>query len=313
MSLIDLIQTSDDASAVAHALMLAQALLDGPPDFGPRSFCYSSPHRGEISDYPSMPFGARFGVMGVGIVDEGTGLIPAVLKISGKANRSLKLHEDDDVVMVVKASIRGGFDILSNARIINIPPPEFEAVPGDSVSAALIGTAGVQINWGNGDDGILTAGHVGKPAGSTAKVGSINGSVDLSLDPTNNGKTPQADVAVIRLPAPVASSQRIGRTTTAGPKDSITVRSRSGKMINATIMGQMQWLWMPSSNCTCGHVYMTTAHVTAKGDSGAPALKSTDLIGHVIGASKGMTTYIQQIDYQLQEIRNQSGFSSAVI
>ena len=50
-------------------------------------------------------------------------------------------------------------------------------------------------------------------------------------------------------------------------------------MINATIMGQMQWLWMPSSNCTCGHVYMTTAHVTAKGDSGAPALKGTDLMG----------------------------------
>ena len=84
-------------------------------------------------------------------------------------------------------------------------------------------------------------------------------------------------------------------------------------MISAIIMGQMQWLWMPSSNCTCGHVYMTTAHVTAKGDSGAPCLKSGDLIGHVIGASKGMATYIQEIDYQLQEIRNQTGFSSAAI
>lgn len=313
MSLSDLVQSREDASEVGHAMLLAQALIDGPPEAGPRTFCYATTAQADsVDNRKSIPFGARFGVRGVGVIAVDSRLHAAILQYSEGGPASMgKLAEATDLHSAVKYVLRGGFDAVADAMVLRVSEPEFEAVPGDTVSAALTGTAGAQLSWGNGLDGIFTAGHVGKSSGAGASVAGTKGSVVLALDPTNHGKPPEADVAVVQLPSAVQAATRITWTTTAAPGDSVTVTTRGGATVPATIMGQLQWLWLPNSQCTCGHVYMTTAHVTRKGDSGAPVLKSGGLVGHVIGASVGVATYIQLIDYQLQEIRNQSGFSSA--
>jgi len=50
----------------------------------------------------------------------------------------------------VRGVIRGGIDAVADAIVLRVSEPEFEAVPGDKVSAALLGTAGAQLSWGNG-------------------------------------------------------------------------------------------------------------------------------------------------------------------
>jgi hypothetical protein len=320
MSLSDLVRSADDASAVGHAMLLAQALLDGPQDFGPRSFCYTTAVR-EDSYRNVPPYGAAFGVGGVGVVRIGSRLHAAILELPRVTDLVTEpqlmehaiepLTEKSKIHAAVAMVIRDGVKALADTMVIHISEPEFQAAPGDTVQSALTGTAGAQLNWGPGLDGILTAGHVGNPSGSGATAGGTGGNVALSLNPTNHGKTPEADVAVIQLSAAVPAANRIATSTTANPGDSVSVLLRKGGPATTMIMGQLQWLWMPKPNCTCGHVYMTTTCVTKKGDSGAPVLKGSSLIGHVIGASVGMTTYIQLFGYQLQEIANRSGFSSA--
>jgi len=309
MSLTDLIQSGEDANAVGQAMLLAQALMDGPPEAGPRTYCYTTPRS---VNSKSEPFGARFGVRGVGVISADRRLHAAILQYSSDAPLTPEpLAQVQDLHSAVRYAIRGGFEAVANAMVVRISEPELQAAPGDAVSAALKGTAGVQLNWGSGLDGILTAGHVGKSSGIKATVAGASGSVVLALDPTNHGASPEADVSVIQLPSAVPATSRITSTTTAGPGDSVTIATRSGTSVSATIMGQMQWLWLPKSSCTCGHVYMTTKYVTSQGDSGAPVRKGGDLIGHVIAASVGMTTYIQLIDYQLQEIKRNAAFSAA--
>jgi hypothetical protein len=298
---------------VGQAMLLAQALMDGPPEAGPRTFCYTAPRYAESFENGKLePFGAKFGVRGVGVVSADQRLHAAILQYSPDTPTTQKrLGQAGDLHSAVKYAIRGGFDAVADAMVVYISEPEFQVAPGDTVSAALKGTAGVQLNWGTGLDGILTAGHVGKSSGTKATVAGASGSVVLALDPTNHGASPEADVSVIQLPSAVPATSRITSTTTAGPGDSVAIATRSGTSASAIIMGQMQWLWLPKSSCTCGHVYMTTKYVTSQGDSGAPVRKGGDLIGHVIAASVGMTTYIQLIDYQLQEIKRNAAFSAA--
>lgn len=315
MSLTDLVRGKDDAHAVGHAMLLAQALLDGPRGESPRSFCYTTPPLEKAPSSYWKPYGSHYGVAGVGVAMHDGRLRTAILDMaSASKGETLPLHDVPHIRAAVGQVIGDGVDALTEAIVVPITPPEFQAAPGDTVSTpAWLGTAGAQLNWGSGLDGILTAGHVGTPSGVAASAGKTGGKVVLTLDPTNHGKTPEADVAVIQLSSAVPTLNRITGKATAGPSDSVTIRVRVGPPAAATIMGQLQWIWLPNSQCTCGHVYMTTACVTQKGDSGAPALKNNALVGHVIAASPNITTYIQLIDYQLQEIAHQSGFASATL
>jgi len=311
MSLTHLVSSEGDASAVGHAMLLAQVLLDGPPEIGFRTFCYTTTPPTETSRATSPPpWGSNYNIAGVGVVHDEGRLHTAILEMASVPTTTIERLAKSRLHSVVQGLIRSGVNAMAEARVVRVSEPEFQAAPGNSVSASLNGTAGAQLNWGPGMDGILTAGHVAKSAGAPAKAGGTAGAVALSLDPTNHGKTPEADVSVIKLSAPVPPASRILGSTTAGPNDPVTVNTQGGP-VSATIMGLMQWLWLPKANCTCGHVYMTTACVTKKGDSGAPVLKGGSLIGHVIGASVGMMSYIQVFDYQLQEIRNRPGFSAA--
>ena len=313
MSLIRFAQSRDDAAAVGQAMLLAQALLDGPPGFGPQTFAYSSPLRhNDAAPRRPEPFGAAFGIGGVGVFADRGSLRPVILQYSPQDSFEPRmLHESADLEYAMRSAIPGGISAVPDAIVLPISEPELLAAPGDAVSSAFNGTAGVQLNWGPGLDGLLTAGHVCKSTTNAASVAGTKGSVVLALDPTNHGGLVEADVSIIQLASAVPAASCITTTATAMAGDTVTVSNRMGKSVSTKVMGQLQWLWIPSSKCTCGHVYMTTQNVTVAGDSGAPVRKGSDLVGHVIAGSPGMTTYIQEIDYQLQEIRAQATFSAA--
>jgi hypothetical protein len=69
-------------------------------------------------------------------------------------------------------------------------------------------------------------------------------------------------------------------------------------------MGLSGFLAMPSYGGTCGDTYFTTTQITNPGDSGGPVLLGSDIIGHVVGASPGVTSYVQDISYQIREASN---------
>ena len=313
MSLTAFIKSPEDAIAVGQAMLLAHAFLEGPPDSIPRSFAYAPDSLEHFARRRAHPFGMEFGVCGVGVLITRQGLRTAILHNSSDASFEPKpVTEVKELNSALRYAIPGGSATVPNVVVLPVSDPEMQAAPGDAVSSALNGTAGVQLNWGPGLDGILTAGHVCKSS-PNATVAGVNETVVLALDPTNHGSPPEADVSVIRLTSAVPAGIKITSTAVASGSDMVTIATRSRKLMSTAVMGQLQWLWIPKSKCTCGQIYMTTQNVTIPGDSGAPVRKGTDLVGHVIAGSPGMTTYIQSIDYQLQEIRKCSGFSAATL
>jgi hypothetical protein len=224
---------------------------------------------------------------------------------------------------------------MSPTVAMGIETPVAQMSPGDNVSTSINGAGGIQISW-SGKQGILTAGHVGTPAGATAySAGAKIGKVVLSLDPASPGSAlqasglvcavcglvcraqvsnlnPQPDVAIVDLAPGVHIANRISKTTTARPGDKVDIPTPRGSL-SAQIMGLMTWLWMPGTGGTYGEVYITTNQVTQPGDSGSPALLNGDLIGHVVGGSPRCTTFVQDFDYQIAHIRAQPGFTSATI
>jgi hypothetical protein len=60
---------------------------------------------------------------------------------------------------------------------------------------------------------------------------------------------------------------------------------------------------------------VTDTAITQQGDSGALTLDDAtdDVVGHVVGATANVASYIQEIDYQLREIAKQAQFSSVTL
>lgn len=312
MSLIEFAQSREDAAAVGQAMLLAQALLNGSHKGRPPKLAYAGQSIESLRENEKRPFGVEFGVLGVGVVVTPAGLRAVILHSSDETTfRPQPIMQVPALHSAVQSVIPGGLNVVDDAVALSISDPQLLAAPGDPVSSAVTGTAGVQLNWGAGLVGILTAGHVCKSTSNAVTVGGMAGSVALALDPTSHGGSVEADVSVIQLTTSVPATSQITSTTVATGGDSVTIATRSGKSVTTKIMGLLQWLWLPSSNCTCGQVYLTTTNVTVSGDSGAPAKKGSELVGHVIAGSPGMTTFIQAIDYQLQEIRVNPTFAAA--
>jgi hypothetical protein len=200
---------------------------------------------------------------------------------------------------------------LLQTFVLGVTTPEFEAKPGDAISGPISGTIGCKVSWGT-STGFLTAGHVGKPVSATITTGSTKlGTVVYSNDPKGNGTKVEDDVALVRLLPGSTLTNTITASAVAGPGDTVSItRAGGASAVSATIMGYCCWVYFPAQNGTCGDTYFTTRQVTAPGDSGSPVLDSaSNIIGHVIGASKGFCTYIQDVRYQMREIASKSGFA----
>lgn len=199
---------------------------------------------------------------------------------------------------------------LSEVRLMGVPPLEPQLSPGDTISARLRGTAGCGVRWSN-NLGFLTAGHVA-PLNSTVFHGNnAVGTAVYSNDPAGQGLKAGEDVAVVQLTC--SFQQSISGLGKAGSGDQITIRG-PGTTTPAQIQGYATYFNSPKTNGTYAELYLTYGQVTQPGDSGAAVLNSAgDLIGHVVGASAGVFSYIQDIHYQLTIIDSQLGFSGITL
>ena len=196
--------------------------------------------------------------------------------------------------------------------------PVLHAAPTESISSnpsGKLSKIGTNVSWPAGA-GYLVAGHGtdAPPGGSTTDQSGNLGTLSYHCDPTNGVNAVLPDVAVVSFGA------RLVQTFSAlapplGPNASVTVRtSRSGvaHAPKATIKGAMRYAFFaPPINGTWGELYYASPCVTVPGDSGAPVEDANGaLVGHVVAGSG--YTYIQEADYQLNEIRQKSSAHATI-
>jgi hypothetical protein len=194
-----------------------------------------------------------------------------------------------------------------HAIVRRVPEPELRAASGDRIHAAKTGTAGAKVRWGSApsiSEGILTAGHV-VGSRSSVSVGGSSGNVVFTHTFIGTSVTPEADVAVIEL----ASTSSITSASSPSVGAFVDILTPSGPK-TTQVIGKLIWLHFPGSSGTAGEVYLTYPGVTSPGDSGAPAVINgsvTEVIGHLIGGSGATADYIQDINYQLNEVQRLGG------
>jgi hypothetical protein len=218
-----------------------------------------------------------------------------------QAGVPVPLNQSPIISNVVTGALRRTPDWFFGISVLPIHPPERQITPGGQITGPSIGTIGTQATW-NGGSGFLTAGHVAPVVGASVYDGSTHiGNVVWSNDPAGHGTTVEPDIAVIELQSGALFSSPITGKANAGPGASISILSSGTPGV---IMGLSQFLFMPSQNATCGDTYFTTGQITIGGDSGGPVMLGGDVIGHVVGASPGIMSFVQHVDYQLREAAN---------
>ena len=199
---------------------------------------------------------------------------------------------------------------LSEVRLMGVPPLEPQLSPGDMISAGLRGTVGSGVRWSK-KVGFLTAGHVAPLNTPVFQGNSAVGTAVYSNDPAGQGLKVADDVALIELTC--SFQQSISGLGKARAGDQVTIQV-PGTPTPAQIQGYATYFNSPKANGTYGELYLTYGQVTQPGHSGAAVLNSAgDLIGHVVGASPGVFSYIQDINYQLTIIDSQPGFSGITL
>ncbi len=196
-------------------------------------------------------------------------------------------------------------DWLIQLEAFGVYEPEFQLASGNTISASTHGSAGCALSW-IGGHGFATAGHVAPTIGQTVyEAGAAVGTVLWANDPNNTGANPEADFAVVELDPGASFSTTNAPYITGAAHDPLSFVSGAGHpppATPATIMGYCVSWALPSYNATLGEAYLTSQQISASGDSGAPVhLASGELIGHVVGASPGILTIVQDLDFQLQE------------
>jgi hypothetical protein len=182
-----------------------------------------------------------------------------------------------------------------------IPSPEPHVGAGQPISSPNIGTVGCQVSW-NGGSGFLTAGHVAPTANAGVYDGRTRlGTVRFANNPAGGGTAPQADVAVVELPTGASYTPALGRATAAVPNTPITVLSSSGA--KGVIRGLCSWFSWPSIRGTYGDTYLTGTPVSTGGDSGSAVVDgSNGVVGLIVGGAAGMTSFIQDVGYQIRQV-----------
>jgi hypothetical protein len=132
-----------------------------------------------------------------------------------------------------------------------------------------------------------------------------DGTVGYRSDPSGQGNSILDDVAVVDFSTTV--SRFTSLATSLAPNTVVTVRTSrygSSQSLKTTIRGALKYAFFNKQNGTWGELYYSSPGVTNNGDSGAPVESNSKLVGHVVAGSA--YTYIQDADYQLQQIRSNS-------
>jgi hypothetical protein len=191
---------------------------------------------------------------------------------------------------------------LYDAWALGVNEPTLQLSCGDIVTAHLQGTAGVPLSW-PGASGFATAGHVGAAVGAAVHDASgFVGQVVWANDPTNHGRVREADFAVVELAPGQTYASGLGVAARAGPNDDVFIGGPGG--LSSQVLGYNHFWYLANLNATLGDAYLTAGQFTVPGDSGAAVtLRTGEVIGHVVGASPGITTIIQDLDFQLDAAR----------
>jgi len=291
-----------DLAVAGKALLLADALLNGP---------------GGVSPARPGPWAAPDGICGVGVLLSPTGLVPFILVDGGPAAPSSPPTPQPLLPFLTNMKLVPTLfpgDFLLDVMVLVVSTPELNAAPGEPVVVGtLLGTLGAQVQWLSGK-GFVTAGHVAQQAGMGAALGNPPqpGTVEVSLDPQNSGGQLSADVAVLSVKTPLPTPGRFIGPSLANPADMIAIQTVTGGPggRSAKVIAMTKWLHVGSANATCAEVYLTDQCVTVKSDSGAPAVLrgAPEIVGHVVGASPGCTTYLQDAAFQFKVLRTHPNF-----
>jgi hypothetical protein len=160
----------------------------------------------------------------------------------------------------------------------------------------------------------LTAGHVAPTAKQNVYDGrNLLGTVQFANNPAQRGTSATADVAVVELSSTATFSPKLGSAVAAGANSNITVKTTKGN--SGTIMGLCSFLYWPKISGTYGDTYLTTREITVGGDSGSVAVDNNgDVVGMVVGGSAGVTSFIQDVRYQLNVItKHSTGLSNLAV
>ena len=294
MSLWEFARAGGSASLVeaGQALILSSAVLAADDGSG-----------GLLAILPGVGLAAHHGAMAPHLlanIDRVPGIEPGQIR---------PIFEVPGMAGLVAGIIGAEPDWLKDVTVRGVTPPLLNLSPGDPILSPLSGTVGSDLHW-TGGTGFATAGHVAGASGTTLydASGAI-GDVVWSNDPCGHGAgSIEPDFAVVRLSAGVGFASSMSGPVTAPPNASVTVLRSATP---ADIMGFCVYVFMPLQNATCGDMYFTTTQVTSPGDSGGVVAFGSDLVGHVIGASVGVCSYIQSAKYQITRARRMSKGSLA--
>jgi hypothetical protein len=234
------------------------------------------------------------GIYGVGVGARGDYEFPVVI-----ANEELVERKQ------TKDVLRRAFDIQVPAELeyLGVQEPEPQAV--SCRCGSRIGTFGVAVLTQAYTHARLTAGHVANPVGAHVvdEEGSVVGIVSFCEDPATAPASKMcADVAVIELPEQRSLSRDEYKGVGYGlAGDGVTMYG-SRKTSETKLFCYTPWIAVPYLAGFWAHVYLTQTAISEPGDSGASVVltESPNLpIGHVVGASRPATTYIQDLDFQL--------------
>jgi hypothetical protein len=212
------------------------------------------------------------------------------------------LSELDNTFGMFAGVMGGAPDWLKQVRAFGMFEPELHLQPADRVQATLGGSAGCSLAW-TGGSGFAMAGHVAPSAGAAVNQHSSQvGTVAWANNPTGRGTSVEADFSVIEIIPGVHFSSPYSTYSHGRPYDPIAVVKPSGTPFpSSIIVGMFPAMALPSHNSTLGDIYMTGGQISSAGDSGTPVINNSGgLIGHVIGASSGITTLVQDLSYQIK-------------
>jgi hypothetical protein len=201
-------------------------------------------------------------------------------------------------------------DVPGELRVVSLPIPYEQnatAMAGsDLVCNGVTGTCGVGVRTSIGHASILTAGHVGRPLGSSvfasnSKIGSVVFTDSLSQhSPTDT----VADVAVVELEHNVVAtnSRRVPGQAQAKQLDNVVADHLQGpqqawirNVVTSFALTQNMGLW--------GEAFLTDRAISYSGHSGAPVYLndgSHRIVGHIVAGAPPAYTLIQDISYILQ-------------
>jgi len=220
----------------------------------------------------------------------------------------------------------GSFSV-SEALALGVSPPQPQYGPADSVACLssrvrTTGTFGARVRGTPqssgflppGQLGILTAGHVALAAHAQAfDRGRPVGMVTHVLLPALHSPLPALDVAVIQTGAAtppanplgiISSAQITSATIAAAQIENIAAQARGRVPASSGVHAFAPMVWFPGLGLW-SDLYITMQQISDPGDSGGPVVLqgTSTIVGHIVGASPGFCSYVQEIGAQLQTLQ----------